>query len=353
MFIQSRKIIKKNGGNGSPKKTKKKAHVECVEDDEMCARATTDIQEEILYKLFKGEAVPDSDISAYFKCGSAKIHKCVTSLQGTYPSLKDSIKKMGGQGNFDFYFQIDDETKRIELKTGKSTATLEKLTKKPWSPYGQFFQGFLKESKDYGESKRADIINFAKPLIKQWYEVVIVGDLMKRYKITDPIDFASYYYLMFQSSSTAAKQYNNPKLALGARKLFKLFHESGICGKGKKVKNPGEKMYISRLWKEFANAFIKANKLTDAQMLSIINSSLSQKDIWFCTTKTNAFIIEGPRCLSVKFKNITEGNDVITMIYEAELKKPSEAESYIVNIEFRLTWRNCSQGIHNLAFQIS
>jgi hypothetical protein len=260
---------------------------------------------------------------------------------------------MGGQANFDFYFEKDGATKRIELKTGKSTSTLEKLTKKPWSAYGQFFQGFLKESKDYDESKRANIINFAKPLIRRWYDEIIVADLMKRYKITDLIDFASYYYLMFQSSSTAAKHYNNPKLALGARKLFKLFQESGICGKGKKVTNPGEKMYISRLWKGFANEFIKANKLTDAQMLSIINSSLSQKDVWICTTKTNAFIIEGPRCLGVKFKKITEGNDVITMIYEAELKKPSDAESYVVDIEFRLTWRNCSQGIHNLAFQIS
>jgi hypothetical protein len=352
MYARTRKTKNQFGGNAAPKKTKR-ARAECAEDDEMCARETTDIQEEILYKLLKDEAVLDSDISTYFKCGAAKIHTLVANLHGQYPSLKGTIKKMGGQANFDFYFEKDGATKRIELKTGKSTSTLEKLTKKPWSAYGQFFQGFLKESKDYGESKRADIINFAKPLIRRWYDEIIVGDLMKRYNISDPIDFASYYYLMFQSSSTAAKQYNNPKLALGARKLFKLFHESGICGKGKKVTNPSEKEYISRLWKKFANDFVKANKLSDAQMLSIINSSLSQKDLWICTTKNNAFIIEGPRCLSVKFKNITEGNDVITAIYEAELKKPSEAESYSVNIEFRLTWRNCSQGIHNLAFQIS
>ena len=56
MFLHSRKTVKKTGGASAsaPKKTKtkKRVPVECAEDDEECARATTDIQGEILFKLF-------------------------------------------------------------------------------------------------------------------------------------------------------------------------------------------------------------------------------------------------------------------------------------------------------------
>jgi hypothetical protein len=97
MSIQTRKIKNLVGGNAAPKKTKR-AQVECAEDDEMCARATTDIQEDLMLKLFKGEAVNDSDINTYFKCGAAKIHTLVANLNAQIPFAKRINKKDGWAG---------------------------------------------------------------------------------------------------------------------------------------------------------------------------------------------------------------------------------------------------------------
>jgi hypothetical protein len=93
----------------------------------------------------------------------------------------------------------------IELKTGKSRTSLADLEKKPWSAYGQFFQGFVKKTKNYKTSKCSKVIDYVTPLIKAWYDEVIVKILMPRYGIdptTTPHNFDDYVYLMFRSSSS-------------------------------------------------------------------------------------------------------------------------------------------------------
>lgn len=348
--------LKSNAPRSNRSKTRKVKTVKesCGEDE--CERKRTDEQEYTLYKLMQGLEVDDTHIKKYFTCGSSEIRAVVLKLQTMYPTLKDTIKLKGGQANFDFYFTDESGiTRRIELKTTtKKGLPLSTLQKKPWASYGQFFQAFLKETTVCDESKCVNIIRFAKPLIQKWYEDVIVGVLMDRYGIDKTsINFESYYYLMFKSIAEAKKQFNNDKLAKGARDLFKTFESLGICGKKDKVTNPSEKKFISDLWKEFANTWMRDNRISNEHMLDIINSSLSQKDIWICTTKANAYIFEGPICLNITFNKKTADNEVVTLVYNAELKKPSEAESYIVDIEFRLNWKNCSQGVHNLAFKLS
>ena len=311
-------------------------------DERKVACAKNEVREDSLFKCFKGQTVSDETLDKAFACGSSKLRSFVADVIRRYPTLQATIQRQGGRGeNYDYYFQ-DSGIKNIELKTGKSTTSLAALEKKPWNGYGQFFQAFLNNKQPF----YSEFLSFAKPMLHRWYTTVIVPNIIPRYGITGDVDFESYYKAVFIPDQD--KLANHKDISLGIKNLFKFFRESGICG-GNKV----EKKIIGDLWKGYINQWFSENNLSTEQLLRLIQNSLSKKQYWICTTKNDAYWIEGPQCDSIRFKSLKKGKDVTVAIYEAVFKKPSEASSYTADIEFRLTWRNCSQGVHNIAFQVS
>jgi len=356
------RIFKKHVEVAEPKNSTRKnrlAEVEEEDDEAVCeaamggaegpvderkvACAKNEVREDSLLQCFNGSDISDETLNKYFACGASKLRRLLANLIPIYPTLQATIRRQGGRSeNYDYYFQHSGRTINIELKSGKGNTPLATLQKKPWSGYGQFFQAFLNNKK----SEYSSFLSFAKPMLHGWYTTVIVPNIIPRYRITGSVDFESYYKAVFIPDKDKLAKHKD--ISEGIKNLFKFFRESGICGG-----NKAEKSFIGDSWKRYISQWFSENNLSTEQLLELIQNSLSKKHYWICTTKTDAYWIEGPQCISIRPTGLKMGKDVTVATYEIILKKPSEASPYTSDIEFRLTWRNCSQGVHNIAFQIS
>jgi hypothetical protein len=181
-------------------------------------------------------------------------------------------------------------------------------------------------------------------MIKHWFDNVIINEIVPKYSIEGPITYNSYYTMLFKTAKAASKKYNNATLPAGTRALFKYFHEH---------RTKDDNNYRASLWKRFSKAWMETHRFDDALVLELIQATLNKKDIWICTTKNDAYIIEGPKCTEITFKELKTGTDTTVLVYEATLVKPSTGLVYNVDIKFRFYWKNGGQGVHNLCLQIS
>lgn len=313
----------------------------CEIDGRLTACKENTKREITFYNILKGLAVSDELINKSFACKPSQVREVVSLLTQKYPTLPTTIQHIGGQSkNYDYTFNNDTN---IELKTNKSSTSKIALEKVPWSGYGQLIQLFL-NVKDPQYKPLLDSFDTS-GMIRSWFDTIVVPVISVKYNITDPIDFESYYTLLFKTAASAAKLYEDNTLSLGARKLFQYFHTH-------RTKTDND--YRAKLWKVFSKNWMETHRFTDAHVNTLIQNTLQKKHIWICTTKHDAYMIEGPTCATTSFKEVKAGTDTSVLVYTAILKKPSlPSESYSVDIKFRLYWKNGGQGVHNLCLQIS
>ena len=180
-------------------------------------------------------------------------------------------------------------------------------------------------------------------MIRNWFDTVIMTEIVPKYGIQGEITFDSYYTLLFKSAAEAAKKYNDETLSIGTRALFKYFHEH---------RTAEDNAYRATLWKKFSKAWMETHRFNDSLVLELLQEKLSKKNIWICTTKNDAYIIEGPECTALSYKGLKTGRDATVIVFNATLKTKSNGLNS-ADINFRFTWRNGGQGVHNPSLQIS
>jgi hypothetical protein len=316
---------------------------ECELDGRLDACKKNNNRERLLWECFKGMPVTHEALRKSFACRPDQVKAMVTKLISEHPSLRESVIQIGGQGkNYDYTFQESGNSVNIELKTNKASSSHESLIKVPWSGYGQLLQLFLnvKDPKYSPLFKSFD----TEGMIRNWFDNVIIREIAPKYGIEGQITFESYYTMLFKSAKTAAKKYNDASLSIGTRALFKYFHEH---------RTKEDNAYRATLWKRFSKGWMDTHKFNDALVLELLQATLNKKHIWICTTKNDAYIIEGPRCVALSFKALKTGKDATVLVYNTTLTTPSTGISYSVEVKFRFYWKNGGQGVHNLCLQIS
>ena len=316
---------------------------ECETDGRLDACVKNNKREKLLWQCFKDQPVTDEDLRKSFACEPAKIKEMVATLQSKYSEFKDSVVQVGGRSNnYDYTFEDGSNKLNIELKTNKISTKHEVLIKVPWSGYGQLLQLFLnvKDPKYINLFKSFD----TEGMIKEWFDTVIMTEIVPKYGIEGEITYESYYTMLFKTAKGAAKKYDDTSLSVGTRSLFKYFHEH-------RTKTDND--YRAGLWKKFSKKWMETHRFDDALALELIDATLNKKHLWICTTKSDAYIIEGPKCTALKYKALKTGKDATVILYDATLTKPSTGETYNVHIKFRFYWKNGGQGVHNLCLQIT
>lgn len=316
---------------------------ECELDGRLDACKKNNKRERLLWECFKGMPVTDEALRKSFACRPDQVKAMVTRLISVHLSLRETVVQIGGQGNnYDYTFQESGNSVNIELKTNKTSSSHESLLKIPWAGYGQLLQLFLNvKDPKYGNLFRSFD---TEGMIRHWFDTVIIGEIVPKYGIQGLITYDSYYTMLFKSAKAAAKKYNDASLSIGTRALFKYFHEH---------RTKEDNAYRATLWKRFSKAWMETHRFDDALALELLQATLNKKHIWICTTKNDAYIIEGPKCAGMKYKGLKAGKDATVMVYETTLVKPSTGVQYSVDIKFRFYWKNGGQGVHNLCLQIS
>ena len=313
---------------------------ECEMDGRLMACKNNKIREKILYQCIKGETVTDSELKQSFKCGPGKMRDMVRKLIEKYPDIPGTIKQIGGQGNnYDYTFIHEGKSMNIELKTNDLSTKYEILEKVPWTGYGQLIQIML----DVKDEKYKPLFQSfdTEGMIEAWFHEVIISVLVPKYEIQGEITYESYYKLLFKTTETASKQYNNESLSLGTRNLFKYFHQH---------RTKEDNKYRSKLWNDFCSRWMQTHRFDNEFASELLKATLLKKDIWICTTKNDAYIIDGPQCVSMEFKELKKGKDATVLVYKTSLQ--SKDNIYDIDIEFRIYWKNGGQGVHNLCLQI-
>jgi hypothetical protein len=315
---------------------------QCEVDGRLIACKKNNKRERLLWECFKKEReISDEEISESFACEPIKIRDMVDRFEREEPSLRRTIRQIGGQGNnYDYTFMRGDKPVNIELKTNKLSTKYEKLRRVPWSGYGQLIQLFLnvKAEKYKPLFDSFDIIG----MMRTWYEAIIVGEVVPKYNIEGPITHESYWKMSFNSSKDCEKLFDDESIPSGARNLFKYLHE-----------HRDEDDTMGDLWKSFTKTWMETHRFDENFLLELIKSTLNKKDIWICTTKDDAYIIPGPKCTDAPpvFKMI-KNKKVSVMVYEFTLIDGTTQAEYKVDFEFRFYWKNGGQGVHNLCLQI-
>lgn len=335
----------KTKGKTMRRKTKKEDDDEstCEIDGRLDACEKNTKREHLLWKCLKGTPVEDTDLDNSFACGSAKVRTMVASLVAKYSELPTSIVQIGGQGNnYDYTFHQAGTSYNIELKTNKLASKHDVLKKVPWSAYGQLLQIFL-NVKDVKYKPLFESFD-TEGMIRAWFDTVVLTTIVPKYGIEGEIRYDSYYTLLFKTAAAAAKQYDNESLSIGARNLFRYFHEH---------RTKEDNAYRANLWKKFCKTWMDGHVFDAAHATSLLQATLNKKHIWICTTSNDAYIIEGPKCESMTFERIKTGKDASVLVYKTKLLTPSTGVKYDVDMEFRFYWKNGGQGVHNLCLQIS
>ena len=315
----------------------------CELDGRLDACKRNNKREKLLWQCFKGMPVTDEELRKSFACKPENIKAMVAKLLLEHANLRISIVQVGGQqNNYDYTFKEGEHTFNIELKTNTASTKYENLVKVPWSAYGQLIQLFL-NVKDPKYNRLFQSFD-TEGMIKHWFDNVIINEVVPKYRIEGPITYNSYYAMLFKTAKAASKKYNNATLPAGTRALFKYFHEH---------RTKDDNNYRASLWKRFSKAWMETHRFDDALVLELIQATLNKKHIWICTTKNDAYIIEGPKCTGMTFKGLKTGTDTTVLVYEATLVTPSTGAVYNVDIEIRFYWKNGGQGVHNLCLQIS
>jgi hypothetical protein len=315
---------------------------QCEVDGRLIACKKNNKRERLLWECFKREReISDEEISESFACEPMRIRAMVDKFDRDEPSLRETIRQIGGQGNnYDYTFMRGDKPVNIELKTNKLSTKYVKLLRVPWSGYGQLIQIFLNvKAEKYKPLFESFDIN---GMMRMWYETIIVAEIVPKYNIEGPITPESYWKLSFNSSKDCEKLFDDESIPSGARNLFKYLHE-----------HRDEDDVMGDLWKSFTKTWMQNHRFDENFLLELIKSTLNKKDIWICTTKDDAYIIPGPKCTNAPpvFKMI-KNKKVSVMVYEFTLIDGTTQAEYKVDFEFRFYWKNGGQGVHNLCLQI-
>lgn len=337
---------KKNGKDSSDHKAKNSKKCPYNEKNKKSLRSTTNIDERhiananndavetVVYRHLKKEDVSDEITSNVIPCGANKFKDAINNFHKEYPELSRTVEHLGGlNSSKDYTFKNKEKNLNIETKKTKKIINNEIIKKTPWIYYCEFLQGQLKNKefqkflKDYSEEK----------IIKSYYEKVIIPYKIKN-KIDGDIDFKNYLKTLYvMGAVNKEKMLNDTNILVGARNLMKHIL---------KMKN------MTTLWKNFQNEYMKTHRLDDIEFEKAIKERLLNKDIWICIGKNDTYIVEGPQCISLKFKEIKIGKTTNVLLYDLELKKPSDNLSYLVKMEFRLHWKNGGQGVGNPNFML-
>jgi hypothetical protein len=315
----------------------------CEVDGRLVACKKNSKRERLLWQCFKGMEVTDADLRKSFACAPERVRTMVDRLTGQFTGLRATVVQIGGQSNnFDYTFQEKGRALNIELKTNKGSTKPAVLAKVPWTGYGQLLQIFV----NVKDPKYAPLFGSfdVRGMERHWFDTRVIGEMVPRYGIVGDVTFESYCFLMYKSSSAAAKHLENPSIPAGTRALFKYFSEH---------RTKADNDYRASLWKTFSRAWMQTHRFDDGRVLELLTNTLNKKDMWVCTTKQDAYVVEGPKCLAARFKELKMGKDTTVSVYECRLVKPSTGEEYTVEIKFRFYWKNGGQGVHNLCLQIS
>jgi len=331
-------------------KTKKNIEIDSDGDDEgqceldgrLIACAENNKREKLLFECFKGVAVTNQALAKSFACDPSKIKNMVGQLISTYPNLRATIHQIGGRNkNYDYTFQHEGRYINIELKTNTKATQYEKLIKVPWYGYGQLIQLFLNVKNDiYNDLLKSFD---TEGMIRHWYNTIIKDEIIPKYNIKGDVSYDDYYTLLFKSSAGAAKHYEDASLSIGVRNLFRYFHAH---------KTKADNKYRADLWKKFLKSWMESHRFSESSVLKLIQGTLEKKHIWICTTKNDAYIIEGPTCTSLKYKGLKAGASTTVQVYTANFETPKTRRMYTVDIHFRIYWKNGGQGVHNLCLKI-
>ena len=314
---------------------------ECELDGRLDASKKNKVREKLFWKCLKGIPVTDEELRKSFACRPDQIQGIVEKVLSEYSDLRDSVVHIGGQANnYDYTFQQGDASLNIELKTNTSSTKYETLVQTPWIGYGQLIQIFLnvKNTKYNNLLRSFD----TEGMIRSWFDTVILEKIIPTCHIQGEISYESYYTMLFKSSKEAAKKYNDTSIPIGTRNLFKYFHEN---------RTKSDNTYRANLWKEFSREWMKAHRFDDASALELLQETLQKKHIWICTTKKDAYIIKVPVCKAMQFDTTKSSKDATVLIYKTTFVEQSGKE-YIVDIEFRIYWKNGGHGVHNLCLRV-
>ena len=318
---------------------------QCEVDGRLIACVKNNKRERLLWECFKREReISDEEIGNSFSCKPIKIREMVDRFLHMEPLLRETVRQIGGQGNnYDYTFMRGNQPVNIELKTNKSLTTEETLMRVPWTGYGQLIQIFanVKDEKYKPLFQSFDTDG----MVRQWFDTVIMTEIVPKYRIEGPITYESYCKLLFNTSKKAETLFEDPSLPDGTISLFKYFHNN---------RTKADNKYRGDLWKSFTRMWMETHRFDSNLVLELIKSTLNKKDIWICTTKQDAYVINGPKCANAPpdFKGVKRNKEASILIYQLTLIDGTTGEEYKVEFKFRFYWKNGGQGVHNLCLQI-
>ena len=260
---------------------------------------------------------------------------------------------MGGQSNnYDYKFTDGAGAEhKIELKSSKSAINKAELERVPWKSACQLLQVYL-DAKD--EKYGALFASFdVAGLWTSWFETVVRPVLMPTYGIADPIDFRSYFRLATTKSVKAAQAYIGKVLAdkgrferdgmtVGAIRLFQFCHSH---------RTPPDNQYREGLWHGFLEGWLAGHRFADAAVFQLVRETLNKKTSWICTGSNGAYLIRGPTCTGVAFREVKREKKATKLQYECAMVHPAYPP-YSITIKVNFYWKNGGQGVHGLCLQL-
>lgn len=309
-------------------------------DGRTIATKTNDKREDVLLKCLKGMSVEDSTLNDCFTCGASKIRAMVASFITKYPEAPATIQRGGGRNkNYDYTFRNAGRMYNIELKTKQSCSEGEedKLAVVPWSGYGQLIQIFL-NVKDAKYKALFDSFD-TEGMIRAWFDTYIMPEIVVKHGIAGPIDYDHFYKLLFKKRTSVPS-------SSSAHKIFEVLYNI--------QKSYTEKTDLAIAWKQFCKMWMEdGHRFNDGLVAKLVQDTLDKKHIWICTTGEGAYVIEGPKCISMRFKELRTGIDTTVLVYNTVLVCAATNAEYTIEMKFRFYWKNGGQGVHNVCLQIA